>query len=396
MPDEPPLLPDPVPPLAADALAAAATEPLSSPGHVHAAGSTHCQNCGTELKGPFCHACGQHDFDVNRSFWHTFLEALENLFHFEGKFFRNIVTLLFQPGRLSAAYNAGRRASQMPPFRLYIFTAFVFFLWAFSGDRGGEPVQFGPPKPTGVLVDGRPVEGADVLRALSDPAYAEQLKAAAEAAEKARAKPGAAEADPAGALGAAVAAAGQEIGQVAAENRGQDAPANRPQLSYRPLNKPVAEQNEFERWADRQGKRLADPAVRREIGERFIAALPKMLLICLPVFALFTRVLFRKAGQVYLQHLVVAIHFHTFIFLWMMFRDGWVHLVEVVGLRGPAGWLETASNAWLALYPLLMLRRLYRNSWVRTAVKTAVLALAYVSALGVAFVATAAALFFLM
>jgi hypothetical protein len=392
VPDEPPLLPDPVTPLAASA--SAVTEPLASPGHVHTAGSTHCQNCGTELKGPFCHACGQHDFDVNRSFWHTFLEALENLFHFDGKFFRNIVTLLFQPGRLSAAFNAGRRASQVPPLRLYVFTAFVFFLWAFSGDRAGEPVQYGPPNPAGMLVDGRPVEGADVLRALSDPAYAERLRSAAEAADQTKAPSAAPAGDPAGTLGAAVAQAGQEVARVAAEQRAEA--ANRPNLSYRPLVKPEGERNDFERWADRQGRRLSDPAFRHEVGERFVAAVPKMLLICLPIFALFTRVLFRKSGQVYLQHLVVAVHFHTFIFLWAMFRDGWVHLVEAVGLRGPAGWLETAANAWFVLYPLLMLRRLYGNPWLRTALKTAVLALAYIAALGIAFVATAAVLFFLM
>jgi hypothetical protein len=378
VPDEPPLLPDPVTPLAADAVVSAATEPLSHPGHVHTAGSTHCQNCGTELKGPFCHACGQHDFDVNRSFWHTFLEALENLFHFDGKFFRNIVTLLFQPGRLSAAFNAGRRASQVPPFRLYIFTAFVFFLWAFSGASRSEPVQFGPSKPAGVQVDGRPVDGGDVLRALRDPAYAEQLKAAAGASDQDGAVAG-----------------GPEAAPVAAKD---DAPpaANRPNLSYRPLAKPEAQRNELERWAERQGKRLSDPSFRHEIGERFIAALPKMLLLCLPIFALLTRVLFRKSGQVYLQHLVVAVHFHTFIFLWLMFRDGWSHLAEAVGLSGPAGWITTASNAWLAFYPLLMLRRLFGNPWLRTAVKTVALALAYVFALGLAFVATGVALFFLM
>lgn len=377
MPDEPPLLPDPVPPLAADALAGAATEPLSSPGHVHSAGSTHCQNCGTELKGPFCHACGQHDFDVNRSFWHTFLEALENLFHFEGKFFRNIVTLLFQPGRLSAAYNAGRRASQMPPFRLYIFTAFVFFLWAFSGG-GGEPLEFGPPKPRAVALDadGAAVSSDQVLRALRDPAYAEELK------RKVERRPEDSPAAPAT--------------EASAAPPPPPPVENRPQLSYRPLAKPEAQRNDFERWADRQGQRLADPAFRHVMGERFVAAVPKMLLICLPVFALITRLLFRRSGQVYLQHLVVAVHFHTFLFLWMMFRDGWVGLAEAAGLGAPADWLRFAANFWLVVYPLLMLRRLYGETWLRTALKTVGLALTYVLALAVAFIATAAVIFFWM
>ncbi len=59
----------------------------------------------------------------------------------------------------------------------------------------------------------------------------------------------------------------------------------------------------------------------------FIHALPKLILICVPFFALYTRFLFRKTGQVYLQHLVLALHFHTFIFLWLMFTNGWVDLL---------------------------------------------------------------------
>ena len=36
---------------------------------------------------------------------------------------------------------------------------------------------------------------------------------------------------------------------------------------------------------------------QREMAEAFIHAVPKMLLICLPLFALYTRFLFRKSGE---------------------------------------------------------------------------------------------------
>ena len=75
--------------LGTDALGAQAME-HSSP---HSPSHLHCENCGTKLQGPFCHRCGQHDFDINRSFIHTFFEALENFFHFDTKLFRNLITL---------------------------------------------------------------------------------------------------------------------------------------------------------------------------------------------------------------------------------------------------------------------------------------------------------------
>ena len=98
---EPPDLPASLAPagaaVAADAVVAQVAD-SRAPGPV---AHTHCQNCGTALAGHYCHECGQHDMDFHQSFGHVFLEALENFFHFDAKFFRNIVTLLFRPGRLT-------------------------------------------------------------------------------------------------------------------------------------------------------------------------------------------------------------------------------------------------------------------------------------------------------
>ena len=30
---------------------------------------TYCKNCGTELKGMYCHRCGQYALDVEQPFW---------------------------------------------------------------------------------------------------------------------------------------------------------------------------------------------------------------------------------------------------------------------------------------------------------------------------------------
>jgi hypothetical protein len=387
--------PSPLEPLAADALVATATD---SPGH-HGPIHTHCENCGTKLEGPFCHRCGQHDIDVHRSFGHMFLEALENLFHFDGKFLPNIVTLLFRPGRLTAAFNAGKRAAQVPPFRLYIFTAFVFFLWVFSstksadGFRLGGSVAPGPGLQGGFTIDGQPVTREQMFKALNDPVYAEQLKREV-AAELARRGADAAERER---QEQRVADQLRDYAQqFQADAAAKAAPANQPRLSVKPIDKPEAEKTDFERWMEKQGQRALQPEFQREMGQAFVAALPKMLLFCLPFFALYTRVLFRKSGQFYLQHLIVALHFHTFIFLWVMFRDGWAFLAGQVGLTTVRGWITFAGNAWIALYPLLMLRHLFANSWPWTIVKTLLLSLAYLLTLAGAFFVTALVLFFLM
>lgn len=274
-----------------------------------------------------------------------FLEALENFFHFDAKFFRNIVTLLFRPGRLTVDFNAGKRASQMPPFRLYLFTAFVFFLLLFAS-TGNDFEAFGidksGPKPVGFTVNGKPATAEQALGTIAD--------AKTTAAKK----------------------------------------ANRPHVSLVNIDKPEKDKTDFERFLEHQGQRAIEPEFRKEMGHAFLAAVPKLLLVCLPLFALFTRVLFRKSGQVYLQHLVAAIHFHTFIYLWVMFRDGWTFLGKYAHLGGI---IAFAANLWLVLYPFFMLRRLYGNSWWLTIFKTIVLSALYTLTLSAGFFITAALLF---
>ncbi|HUR60533.1 MAG TPA: DUF3667 domain-containing protein, partial [Opitutaceae bacterium] len=87
-----------------------------------------CQNCAAPLRGPYCAKCGQHDVDYHRSFHHLTHDLLENLFHFEGKFFASVAWLLAKPGKLTAEFNAGRRQSQLNPLRFYIFVTVLFFL----------------------------------------------------------------------------------------------------------------------------------------------------------------------------------------------------------------------------------------------------------------------------
>jgi len=123
---------------------------------------------------------------------------------------------------------------------------------------------------------------------------------------------------------------------------------------------------------------LFEPAL---LKEAFWHTLPKGLLVCLPFFSLYTCILFRRTDQTYLHHLVVALHFHSFIYLWWLVAHGWVALTRLA-FPVLAGGLNTAILLWLGLYPLLMLRTLYGESWLRTTVKGGVLLVAYVATLG--------------
>ena len=264
-PEPPEVTAPPVPPLdqavAADQAAAQLTAGHGHHGPLH----SHCENCGTKLEGPFCHRCGQHDFDFSRSFGHVFHEALENFFHFEGKFFRNIVTLLFHPGRLTAEFHAGKRAAQMPPLRLYIFVSILFFFVSFAGSKRSDGLLI-PDMDAGARAE-----------------FAQELqKVAKENPDQ-----------------AARIQKFQELLPTAG------APAARP-ADASPAPPPAAAADESALERSLREKSAYALTHQNEIAEAFLHAIPKMLLFCLPIFALYLRLLFRKAGLAYLHHLVKA------------------------------------------------------------------------------------------
>lgn len=333
----------------------------------HAAGHTHCLNCGTKLEGAWCHRCGQHDFDFHRSFGHVLLEALENFFHFDAKLFRNIVTLLFQPGRLSADFNAGKRASQVPPFRLYLFIAFVFFLLNLGRVDQSNLVPESEAKRTFAEIDRQlrnPGAPAPDLAGL-DPEFREAI---AEAVKEARAAPGLSQE-------AQEAIATEKIRQAAEKRRQRGKPGNTPALTIVPPKVDGAPQSDFDRFLLERSRYMLEH--QREIAQKFMDHIPHLLLMCLPCFALLTRLLWRKSGLVYLQHLIIALHFHTFIYLWLMVFTGWALLFREFVPFGLHGWVRLGGALWLALYPLLMLRHAFGQGWLKTLAKTLLLALGY-------------------
>ncbi len=96
--------------IAQSALIARAAEPAhgeSADGH---SAETACLNCGTALIGSHCHACGQ-AAHVHKTLGVFFSDLLHGVFHFEGKIWRTLPLLAWNPGRLTREYTDGRRAS---------------------------------------------------------------------------------------------------------------------------------------------------------------------------------------------------------------------------------------------------------------------------------------------
>jgi hypothetical protein len=88
-----------------------------------------CANCGTVLEGPYCHACGQNADTHKRSIGHLIWEAIEGMFHLDGRLAATLPALFFKPGMLAKDYMEGRIVRHVPPFRTFL-VALLLFIFA--------------------------------------------------------------------------------------------------------------------------------------------------------------------------------------------------------------------------------------------------------------------------
>jgi hypothetical protein len=78
--------------------------------------------------------------DIRRPFSRIVTEFLGDFLAFDARIWRTLVPLFFRPGALTRDYLAGRRASYVPPLKLYVFAGFAFF--AVMAVTGGGQIRF--------------------------------------------------------------------------------------------------------------------------------------------------------------------------------------------------------------------------------------------------------------
>ena len=86
-------------------------------------GTSPCPNCGEARAGNYCSHCGQAADAHEPAIGHFFHEVTHEFLHVDGKIFRTIKALLFEPGRLTGEYWAGQIVSRVRPVRLFLVAA---------------------------------------------------------------------------------------------------------------------------------------------------------------------------------------------------------------------------------------------------------------------------------
>lgn len=89
-----------------------------------------CPNCGTNLLGRFCHACGQKRIDASERRIAWFVgQLVKAVTMADGRFFGSLGRLLFRPGELDRDWLAGRRRRHLAPLSLFLIANLVYFFY---------------------------------------------------------------------------------------------------------------------------------------------------------------------------------------------------------------------------------------------------------------------------
>jgi hypothetical protein len=366
----------------------------------HAARPVVCENCDAALQGDFCHVCGQAAHSPVRSFAHALEEVVESFWHLDGRIFRTLRELLV-PGRVAVAYLRGRRTPYVAPMRLFVVLAVLTFFVArlavhIDGDANTLPAtaakDFGQARTPAEVELTRQRMSSELVGARD--ALPAGLEGARGGIERELARIDSA-------------AAGRLAELQAAPARPQPAVEGDLSDAFSPNGRPWnARTNPVtldwlpgfgNRWLNAQIDHVQHnlPRLRDNpqlLFNAFFAAVPSVLFVLVPLFALLLRVLYLGSGRVYLEHLVVALYSHAFLCLDLLA----VLLLSLLGdaLAGVAAWtggliglLQFLLLAWMPCYLLWMQQRVYRQFWLVTALKYAVLGGIYF--VGVAFASAA-------
>jgi len=306
---------------------------------------THCENCGAQLTGHYCGQCGQAAVDYRRSFRHVITDVLDSFLNWDSKFFATIALLILKPWRLTNEFLVGKRVRYVNPLRLYLLASILFF---FAVNYGARDLRFEPGK---LGPKDRAELEADLKKADLPPAAREELEALLRESSPSPAPsptPSVVSPSPAPEAGKQRV----EYGKI----------GERPFVVFDSKAKSATP---FERWIEGRAKeKMGEHGTKMGL---FIATLfsnlPYMMLCCIPLFAFVLKLLYIRRHIFYIDHLIYALHIHTFAYTAIM-----LIVLATIGLirmaPGPiAGWI--IALLWIAFVVqiFLSIRRVYRQGW---------------------------------
>jgi len=328
---------------------------------------THCENCGAQLIGPHCAQCGQAAIDYRRSFRHVIVDVLDSFLNWDSKFFATLGLLIVKPWQLTNEFLAGKRVRYLHPLRLYLLASILFF---FAVNYSARGIRLQPGKIAeehrAQVADAINKSRDDIERELDKENLAPDERKKAEDALNSLSNP-----SPSATATAAETVsptAAPEVSPSESGKRKYGAVGDRPFLVFDENEK---SSTPFEKWLEARAKeKMGEHGTKMGLFiTTLFSNLPYMMLCCIPLFAFVLKVLYVRRRTFYIDHLIYALHIHTFFYTAIM-----LIVLATMGLNRTipgtfAGWLIAALWIAFVIQIFLSIRYVYRQGWFISTLK---------------------------
>jgi len=382
--------------------------------------SQSCENCHLPLSGPFCANCGQEADSKLKYFWVVIMHLLDDIFSFDSRASRTLFPLLTRPAFLTNEYFAGRRVHYVPPLRLYLFISIVFFLTLkfFIAAENNKTITVSDKQALITQVKSH-IKGLKTERS--------EVEKKQDASNDVSDNISTLDADIAKftlylddlnsdySLGnnKQIIKLTRELLELEFEQIKEELPADEKErfdslIASRLKAKDGTQNNQaikisnnddgtlsFDFLSDEKNKKVnafakeltdkAEKAFNTDTGpliEQVIGKLPQLMFILLPLFAVLLKVMFIFSKRLYMEHLTVALHSHSFIFIAILLSE----VLDVLNdyleptystLASFTGVVAGGILLWIPIYLFLMQRKVYKQGYFFTLVKFTIIATIY-------------------
>jgi hypothetical protein len=354
-----------------------------------------CPNCGAPAHGPYCYACGQSEKGMIRHLSEVMSDLADIVFNVDSRIFRSLWDMYLRPGFLTTEYLIGRRARYVTPFRLFFFLSIIAFFvmqasipsdaidqFKFDDDGQSAISNATSAEDVNARVDEAiaALKGKEKKSNLSDAALAKIERSATKIRERGDERLQELKDEvAASANGEPVKAAKPStLGFLKIGGQPWDTRTNPIKIGWLPDLVNAKINNAFDHMFN--NIETAD-AQRSRLIAGWFAVLPQTLFVVMPLFALLLKFFYIFKRRLYMEHLLVALHSHAFIFMSLLVI---ILLAWLDGLAAGSVWLSATLQLlsscawiWLFLYLLLMQKRVYRQGWIMTVLKYCMVGFCY-------------------
>ncbi|MEZ5021916.1 MAG: DUF3667 domain-containing protein [Chitinophagales bacterium] len=304
-----------------------------------------CPNCEKFYDKDFqyCPHCGQKHEENVFTLKELLSDFLGSLISFDSKAFNSLPKLIFRPGKLTVDYLKGKRASNLSPFRMYLFFSVVLFLLLPLIIQEDKLIKVNEE----VTVRNAKKDLNNVFLTIQD-----SIEANFEEEDL------------------------QEVQGVPGMTFSLDDSTNLKnwKTAVNLIENGATIQTAVDSVFSDKG-RLAKFTIKQALKVNakkgiglmgvFLNSLSYSLFLFLPLFALILKLLYVRRNRYYVEHVIFSLHLFSFLFFTLII----LVLLRLLSLHIPL-WI---IGSLILLYLYFALKRAYLQGWLKTAVKNAVL-----------------------